>query len=267
MAHASSTTLRKMSTRLQTVGAAYIFAIVSILAEAIVAIILIMVSGGLLLPEFIEGAMAMALVVLIIAYVLSFIVLFVLSKILVYVIRMFVSIFLVWISLGYILYSAYQTQSVAIQSSALVSALLFIIITIIFYVSGWVRKKVLMMVSEHKVAIERIEDLIGRISSGLSREDSVQLTKFIGSAKRSWSTFVKDVLAERSDISRVFYKSLLVTLAFFLASWTISSGQITNMIVDYGVWILGLLVLFTLVAIIVDSIHAEKLRRQVIRSV
>jgi len=184
----------------------------------------------------------------------------------VYVMRLFISLLLVWTTLGFILYKTYLSESASLQLSALVSIILFVVVTMIFYSSSLLQRRMFGVINEHKVAIDRIEDLLGRISPNIPREDASQLARFVSGAKKSWSTLIRSAFMEGGDVARVLYKSLLVVMVFFLASLGFDMLGIADAVRNFGLPLLILVFIFTMFITIIDMMHLERLRKQIIRS-
>lgn len=256
---------RRARTKFQTVGVAYAFAVSAIIVEVLAAMFIVLSAAGWITvePSVINNLIIGALVV---GFFLSAIVLFLCTGIVVYVIRLFTSLFLVWVTLGFILYISYSSKSPEMQLTSVVSFVLFCVITLIFYISTIIQKRMISLINEHKVAIERLGDLLARVSTNIPKEDAAQLSKFLGGAKRSWASFVRSALVS-SDVARVFYKALLITNVFFLSSYYLSVLDISDFIKIHGTHILLILIVFTLIVTLLDVTRVEKIRRQILVSV
>lgn len=253
-----------MRSKLQTTGFAYAFAVTTIIVETIVALLIVLVAAGLIEENVLPTVLNISMVTLVVAFFMVAVVLFALSRFVVYIVRLTISLLLVWIAIGFILYQAYFTAG--LQVLAVVSVLLFIVISIVFYLSSWMQKRMFDAINEHRVAIERLEDMLGRISNRISREDASQFTRFIGAAKRSWSMLIRSTFAEGTDVGRVLYKSLLIAMVFFLTSLVFQSANIENIIAVYGWPLILAVVIFTFFIVFVDVMRLERLRRQILRS-
>jgi len=256
---------RKARTKFQAVGVAYAFAVSAIVVEVLAAMFIILSAAGWIKadPAVINNLIIGALIV---GFFLSAIVLFICTGIVVYVIRLFTSLFLVWVTMGFILYISYSSNSPEMQLTSVVSFVLFGVITLIFYISTIIQKRMINLINEHKVAIERLGDLLARVSTNIPKEDAAQLSKFLGGAKRSWASFVRSTLVG-SDVARVFYKALLITNVFFLSSYYLSFLSISDFIKVYGMRILFVLIIFSLIVTLLDVTRVEKIRRQILVSV
>ncbi len=260
MLGSASSDIRRARSGFYSVGVAYVFAIITLIAEVISAMLVLLQSSGLLEQSIVIDYITISS--LIAAFVCAAIALFVLGKMIVYIVRLFISLFLVWVTLGYIYYVSYSSNSSEMQLASIVSLILFAVITVIFYASVIIQKGMLNLINEYKVSIERLEDHLTRVAPNISRDDAAQLLKFLGGAKRTWSSFIKSTVAG-SDVARVFYKSLLVTNIFFMTSLFLSDMGVVDFMSTYGMDVLILLIVFTIVVTILDVTRVEKMRKRI----
>ena len=77
---------------------------------------------------------------------------------------------------------------------------------------------------------------------------------------------VRSTFTEGTDVGRVLYKSLLITMVFFLASLFFESVSIPNIIGAYGLSLFLGVVIFTFAIVFVDAMRLERLRKQILET-
>ncbi len=257
-------TLKRVRAKLQTTNVAYTIAIIAIFCEGLVMFLMFLAWIKALTPDVISATPTYCVIGLGLAFVFTAILLFVAARIVVYIIRLFVSLFLVWTTLGFMFYLAHVAGVSEAQSIAFVTVVLFIVMSLIFYGSLWTQKRILGMILEHRESIERIEEFLGRVSKNIPKTDAEQLAKFVGKAKRSWSSLMHGMFAESSNAAIVFYKALIIALGFFGASWYLST-TVANASQYVGT-VLVFLVLFTMFLASIDWLRLERLRTEMIHA-
>jgi len=252
----------------QTPEFAYVFSIIVIICETISAIFVIF-AAYFRSQQFIVSTFLMAgFITLVLAFVLAPVVLFGLSRVVVYVMRLAISLLLVWISLGFIVYVTYVSNNEAMMMAATVSLVLFMALAVVFFIASWLGRAILNMIKEHNMMIERIEGLLGRVSVNIPPDDAAQLAWFMGATKTSWSIFIRNVVMERADVARVLYKALVVTMIFFVISWGMAvGGDIRGFLSQYGIFLMLGLGIFTAIIVAIDYARLKRLRAEILRAI
>lgn len=212
--------------------------------------------GGII--SFLES---LAIIGTVAAYVILFFVIFLAGRLVMYVIRLLITWILIFLSIGILIY--YAEVLGTIGSAPVYSALIiFMFLSIIFYATSWGSKTLLKGLEDHKVNLDRIESHLGQLN--LSERDSEQLGRLIAGAKKSWSKIARS-LAEAMDLPRVFYKSLVISVIFFVV--TIVTSQVSGEITMYS-YMVGILItlILTMALVLIDTTRIEKMRKELIRS-
>ncbi len=254
--------------KFRTVGAAYVFAGIALLLEGISAALIILIaylSPRISDPQFISTIELIILVMLGIAFIFTGIILFGLRQFVVYVMRLFLAWVLVFSTFGYMLLLAYGGGEIYLNSLALSTLMLFIVITIIFY-SGALSSRIYIKVSEeHKENIDRIEDQVNRISGKLSPSEIEQFSRLVSSTRKSLARLSRELFMRTVDAPGAFYKALLLSLIFFGLAYNIINMGVTLIQDNIYLWVLGVTALFTFIVILIDITRLEKTRKLLIR--
>jgi len=247
-----------------TSGFANILAIFSAVLNGISGLLLVLLYTIIALPGFI-GAQAWdtfflaLLIALVINYIILGIILYSpLQELLNYATKLALSFLLSLISIATILILTMHETYTTLQPYAVLSTAIFVIEAFILYFLSSLRSKKLALVLRHKQSLDQLSALTSNLTEHIKDKKLYQqLVRASAQAFTTWGLILRSELVERWDLSKVFNRSILLAMAFFLVSSSLEL-PISGGMFALSVGLIAFLSMIVLIAY--DLVKSQKIR-------